>query len=39
LDEQVGQVRDERKNKRLEEKFLKKQQRAQRKAEKRKKQS
>ena len=37
LDEQVGQVRDERKNKRLEEKFLRKQQKAQRKAEKRKK--
>lgn len=34
LDEQVGQVRDERKNQRLEKKFLKKQQKAQRKAEK-----
>ena len=37
LDEQVGQVRDERKNQRLEKKFLKKQQRAQRKAGKSKK--
>ena len=37
LDEQVEQVRDERKNQRLEKKFLKKQERAQRKAEKSKK--